>query len=168
MKIVWPPCDNIFQIHTKRPPNLYFVNSYFADGLLAWEAKFHIQPVFTHCKAISYMCAYLSKSEGECSHAMQEAFKDAFSKNLDNNNQMKSITRAYTNNRECSVQEFVYHVLRGLWLRKTFPGAIFANSNIPENCSRVYLKEEKISDLPENSQDIFRRNMLDRYKDRPN
>ena len=30
------------------------------------------------------MCTCLSKSKDECSHAIQEAFKDAFSKNLDN------------------------------------------------------------------------------------
>ena len=105
--------DNSFRIHTKRPPNLCFVNSYITDRLLAWEANLDIQPVFNHYKAISYMCACLSKSEVECSHAMQEAFKDAFSKNLDIYKQMKSIAHAYTNNRECSVQECVYHVLPG-------------------------------------------------------
>ena len=49
----------------------------------------------------------------------------------------------------------VYHVLPGQWLRITFPGVIFANSNIPEKRSRVCLKEEEISELPENSQDIL-------------
>ena len=68
---------------------------------------------------------------------------------------MKSIAHAYKNNRECSVQECVYHVLPGQWLRKTFPGVIFDNSNIPKHHSRVCLKEEKISELPENSWDIF-------------
>ena len=114
------------------------------------------------------MCACLSKSEDECSHAIQEAFKDAFRKNLDQYNQMKPIVHEYTNNRECSVQEYLYHVLPGQLLRKTFPGVIFANSNIPEKHFRVCLKEEESSELPENSQDIFQRNMLDRHKDCPN
>ena len=35
--------DDSFQIHTKRPPNSCFVNSYFADGLLAWEVSLDIQ-----------------------------------------------------------------------------------------------------------------------------
>ena len=59
-------------------------------------------------------------------------------------------------------------VLPGQWLRKTFPGVIFANSNIPEKPFRVCLKEEEVSELRENSQDIFQRNMLDHYKDCPN
>ena len=29
--------DNSFQIYAKRMPNSCFVNSYFADGLFAWE-----------------------------------------------------------------------------------------------------------------------------------
>ena len=31
--------DKSLQIHTKQPPNSCFVNSYFVDGLLAWEAN---------------------------------------------------------------------------------------------------------------------------------
>ena len=53
-------------------------------------------------------------------------------------------------------------------MRKAFAAVIFANSNIPEKLFRVFLKEEEVSELPEISQDIFQRNTLDRYKDRPN
>ena len=132
--------DNSFQTHTKRPPNSCFVNGYFADQLLAWEANLDIQPAFNHCKAISHMCTYLS-----ISHVVQEAFKNAFSKNLDNWNQRKFIAHTYTNNREFGVQEFVYHALPGQWFSK----------NISENYFRVFLKEEEISELSENFQDII-------------
>ena len=129
----------------KSTPNSCIVNSYFADGFFAWEANFDIQPVFNHYKAISYMWAYLSNSKDESSHAMQEAVKDAFTENLDDYNQLKSIVHACTNKTECSVQESVYHVLPGRWLKKTFSGIAFANSNIPEIRLRVCLKEEEIS-----------------------
>ena len=56
-----------FQIHYKRPPNSCFVNNYFCDELMAWEVLVEIQPVFNHYKAVTYMCAYLSKYENECS-----------------------------------------------------------------------------------------------------
>ena len=62
--------DQDFQIHYRRPPNSCFVNNYFCNGLMAWEANMGIQPVFNHYKAVAYMCAYLSKSEDECSLAM--------------------------------------------------------------------------------------------------
>ena len=65
--------DKYFQIHLKRPSNSCFVNNYFSDGLLSWEANLDIQPVFNHYKAVAYMRSYLSKSEDECSQAMTQA-----------------------------------------------------------------------------------------------
>ena len=158
--------DRDFQIHHKRRPDSCFVHNYFADGLQAWEANMDIQPVFNHYKAVSYMCAYLSKSEDECSYGMTQVVKDAFEKNIDNYEQMKLIAKVYTNKRECSVQECVYSILAGQWLRKTFPGVIFANSNIPEKRFRVCFSKKELNELPEDSKKLFKRNMLDRYVDR--
>ena len=160
--------DDDFQIHLRRLPDLCFVNNYFADGLIAWEANLDIQPVFNPYRAVTYMCAYLSKSEDECSHLMKQATEDAFEKKLDNYNQMKLIAHSYINGKECSVQECVYHVLSGPWLRKTFPGVVFTNRNVPEKRFGVCLREDEISDLPEDSKEIFKRNMIDCYIDRPN
>ena len=42
-----------FQIHTRRPPDSCFVNTYFADVSLTWNAK----------------------AQDECSQAMKHAFK---------------------------------------------------------------------------------------------
>ena len=47
--------DKNFQLHLKRPLNSYFVNNYFLDGLLSWEANLDIQPVFNHYKAVPYI-----------------------------------------------------------------------------------------------------------------
>ena len=160
--------DADFQIHLNRPPNSCFVNNYFDEGLSAWKANIDIQPVFNHYKAVTYMCAYFSKSEDETSEAMKQAAKEAVNLNKTNFEQMKSVARAYATKRECSIQEAVYLLLPELWLRKTFPGVIFANSNMPENRFRVCRSKEEIDELPEDSCDIFKQNMIDRYIDRPN
>ena len=86
-----------------------------------WEANMDIQPIFNHFKAVAYMCAYLSISEDECSLALTEAVRDAFEKELDNHERMRSVANAYLNKRKCNIQECVYHVL---------PGVTFANSNV--------------------------------------
>ena len=65
------------QVQQYRPPNSCFINNNFPDGLRAWQANIDIQPVFNHYKAVSYMCAYFSKSEDEVSKGMQEAAKEA-------------------------------------------------------------------------------------------
>ena len=74
----------------------------------------------------------------------------------------------YVNKREYNVQECVYHILAGQWLRKTSPGVIFANIKVPETRYRVYRDEKDISELPKDSTDIYKRNMIDRYIDRRN
>ena len=99
---------------------------------------------------------------------MKQAVRDAFEKELNNYEQMKSVANAYINKRECSIQECVYHILLGQWLKKAFPGVVFANSNIPEKGFRLCLAKHEISELPEDSKKIFKRNMVDRYIDRPN
>ena len=160
---------NNFQLHFKRPPNSCVVNSYFCGGLMTWEANIDIQPVFNHSKVVAYICAYLSKPENECSVAMKQGVRDAFEKELNNYEQMKSVTNVYINKRKCSIQQFVQHILPGQWLkRKTFPGVIFANSNKPEKGFRLCLAEQEISELPEGSKKIFKQNMVDRYIDWPN
>ena len=126
-----------------------------------------IQPVFNQYKAILYVCSYFAKSEDQCSEAMKEAAKLAIENKLDNSQAMKMVIRAYLSKRECSVQEAVYHILPELHLRKIFPGVCFANSNLPEERTKILLTEEEMNLLPEESTDIFRRNNLDRYMDRP-
>ena len=65
--------DSGFQIYYNRTPNSCFLNNYFYDGLMAWQANMSMQQVFNHYKAVAYMCAYLSKSENECSVAIKQA-----------------------------------------------------------------------------------------------
>ena len=56
--------DSDFQVHFKRQTNSCFVNNYFAESLLAWQANIDIQPVINHYKAVAYMCAYFFKVRG--------------------------------------------------------------------------------------------------------
>ena len=134
---------------------------------MAWEANMDMQPVFNHCKAVAYMCAYLSNSESKCSVAMKQSVQDTFERERDNYEQMKSAANAYISKREHSIQECVHYILPGQWLKKTFPGVIFANSNVQEKLFRLCLNEDEIFELPEDSNKIFKRNAAYRYIDRP-
>jgi len=160
--------DNSYQIHFKRSPNSCFTNNYFKEGLLAWEANIDIQPVLDYYKAVAYMCAYLSKSEDESSEAMKQAAKESYETGKSAFEKMKAVSKAYRTHREMSIQEAVSIVLPEIWLRKTRPLVTFANSNLPEKRYRVCRSEEEIANMPEDETDIFKKNMLDRYTDRPN
>ena len=160
--------DSGFQIHFKRSPKSCFTNNYFAEGLMAWKANIDIQPVLDYYKAVSYMCDYISKSEEESSEAMKKAASEAMQSGETLYKQMKSIAKAYRTHREMSVQEAVAVVMPEIWLRKTSPAVMFANSNLPEKRYRICRTEDEILSMPPDSNEIFKRNMLDRYIDRPN
>ena len=51
---------------------------------------------------------------------MKQTVRDAFEKELNNYEQMKSVANAYINKRECSIQEGVYHIFPVKWLKKHF------------------------------------------------
>ena len=63
---------------------------------------------------------------------MKQAAKEAFKNNMHHCDTMKAIAKAYLSNRECSVQEAVYHILPELKLRRIFPVVYFVNINPPE------------------------------------
>ena len=60
-----------------------------------------IQPVFNKYKVVTYMCQYFSKTKGQYSKPMKEAAKEAFENNMHYHETMKTIAKAYLNNREC-------------------------------------------------------------------
>ena len=80
---------------------------------------------------------------------------------------MKTIAKASISNRECYVQEAVYHILLELKQKKIFPEVYFVNTNPPEERVQVLLSEKELSKLPDNSQNIFKKSNIDRYMERP-
>ena len=159
--------DNSYQLHLRRPTNSCFVNNYFDIGLLAWEANIDIQPVFDYYKSVTHMCSYLPKHKDECSQAIKQAFKESLERGAGSYEQMKSVAHVYVSKRECSQQEAVYQVMPELWLRKVFLGVLYASSNIPEKRVRIMMSKKEIIQLPEESTDIYKRNMTSRHLIRP-
>ena len=135
--------DSAFQIHFKRDPKSCFINNYFEDGIMAWEANLDIQPVLDYYKAVSYMCAYISKSEDESSEAMKQAARETYESGKPAFERMKSVARAYRTHQEMFVQEALTIALPELWLRKTCPTVVFANSNLPEKDTGFVVAKQK-------------------------
>ena len=62
-------------LHLRRPTDSYLVNNCFDLGLFAWDENIDIQLVFNYCKAVTYICSYLSKDEDDCPQAIEQVFK---------------------------------------------------------------------------------------------
>ena len=160
--------DEDLELHLKRQPDSCFVNNYFDVDLKAWQANMDMQPVFNVYMAVTYMCQYFSKTENQCSQAMKQTAKEAFENNIHHQDTMKTINKAYLSNRECSVQEAVYHILPELKLRRIFPTVYFVSTNLPEERVRVLLSKKELSELPDDSSNIFKKSNIDCYVKRPN
>ena len=113
------------------------------------------------------MCPYFSKTEDRCSHAMKQAAKEAFEGNMHHYDTVKTVAKAYLSNRECSVQEVVFHLQPELKLKRIFPAVYFINTNPPEERVQALLSEKELSELPDNSLNIFRKCNIDLYMERP-
>ena len=87
---------------------------------------------------------------------------------MHNQDTMKTIAKACLSNWEYSVQEVVYYILPELKLRRIFPAVYFVNTNLPEETVWVLLSKKELSELPDDSSNIFKKSNFDRYVERPN
>ena len=67
-----------------------------------------------------------------------------------------------------SLQEVVYHNLPELKLRRVFRVTHFVDTNVLEERTQVLLSKKELIELPDDSQNIFKKLNIDRYIDRPN
>ena len=159
--------DNDFELHLKRPVDSCFINNYFEAGIKGFRANVDLQPVFNHYKCITYVCSYFSKDETECSQGIMNAAKEAKTENLDVRESLKKVGAAFLSCREVSAQECVYRSLPELWLRKTFPVTVFVNTGLPQERLRIAKCQQELEELDDDSTDIFKSNIIERYSDRP-
>ena len=159
--------DSDYELHLRRPIDSCFINNYFIAGIKGFRANVDLQPVFNHYKCITYVCSYFTKDETECSQAIVNAAKEAKKENMKVRDGLKKIGAAFLSTREVSSQECVYRCMPELWLKKIFPATIFVNTNLPEKRIRVAKSQQELDDLDDESTDIFKSNIVERYAIRP-
>ena len=64
--------------------------------LQAWTANIVIQSVLNNYKAITYMCAYFSKTENETSEAIKQAVKEAYMSENTELEKLRAVAKAYS------------------------------------------------------------------------
>ena len=159
--------DSDFELHLKRPADSCFINNYFVAGIKGFAANVDLQPVFNHYKCITYVCSYFTKDETECSQAIMNAAKEAKAANMNIRDGLKKIGAAFLSTREVSSQECVYRSMPELWLRKIFPATVFVSTDFPEKRVRVAKTQIELDELDDDSTDIFKSNIIQRYSIRP-
>ena len=160
--------DSDFELHLKRPLDSCFINNYFLAGVKGFRANVDLQPVFNHYKCVTYVCSYFTKDETECSQAIANAAKEAKASNLAIRESLRKIGAAFLSTREVSAQECVYRCMPELWLRKVFPKTVFVSTALPEKRVRVAKSQQELDELDDDSTDVYKSNIIERYSIRPN
>ena len=157
--------DSDYDLHLKKSLNICFTNNYFIAGVKGFAANVDLQPVFNHYKCITYICSYFTKDENECSQAIMNAAKEA---NLNIKDGLRKFGATFLSTREVSSQECVYRCMPELWLRKIFPKTVFVSTNLPDKRLRVAKNHQELDELDDDSIDIYKSNIIERYTIRPN
>ena len=159
--------DSDFNLHLKRPPDSCFINNYFLAGVKGFKANVDLQPIFNHYKCVTYVCSYFSKDETECSQAILNATKEAKDSNLNITDKLRKTGTAFLCTREVSSLECVYRCMPELWLRKVYPKTVFVRTGLPEKRVRVAKNQTELDALDDDSTDIYKSNIIERYRMRP-
>ena len=114
------------------------------------------------------MAAYFSRSESEISEALTLAERDIKHKNINVRDAMKKVACSLISARHSQYkkQEAVYNILPELWLRK-LSGILLINKNLQENRIRMLQSKEELEVLSDDSTNVFKQNIIDKYMDQP-
>ena len=80
---------------------------------------------------------------------------------------LKKLVQLFYLLREVSSQESVYRCMPELWLRKIFPKTVFVSTDLPERRLRVAKTQQELDELDDDSTDIYKSNIIERYSLRP-
>lgn len=96
------------------------------------------------------------------------AAKEAKESNLNLKDGLRKIGAAFLSTREVTSQECVYKCMPELWLRKIFPKTVFVSTDLPEKRLRIAKGQQELDELDNDSTDIYKSNIIERYSIRPN
>ena len=140
------------------------INAFNPELLLAWKSNMDIQFVSSLHGVVAYICAYMTKDEPE---SMQQCVREALAELPPDSSRFKKIFKIGTvilSKRELCAQEAVYKVL-GIPLRSASRTFMELNTRPVEH--RVRMLRRDFHYLPDDSMDIFARNTITRYAERP-
>ena len=155
--------ERVSIVHSRNLKSVW-VNQYNKHVLRAWNANCDIQFVCDVYACVQYIVAYISKSERELGKVLQAVHDEISTGDNDSKKCMKELGHAFIKNREVSAQEAVYRVC-GLSLKEFSRKVEFIP--VGENPTRLSLPLSVIKSKSDDDDNIWAKNKVDRYKNRP-
>ncbi|KAK3094305.1 hypothetical protein FSP39_000082 [Pinctada imbricata] len=148
----------------QRTPQEININYYNPDLLRTWCANLDVQYCLDPYACITYMVAYITKDEREMGNILHSISQEAASESW--STKMRKCARAFLNARELSAQEAVYRLMSFPLFKCSFR-TVFVPADLPQNRVRLLKPLSRIQEMDDGDEDIFQKNIIDRYSVRP-
>lgn len=154
-------------VFLKRKTSEIFVNPYNKKLLLLWKANMDIQFVLDPYACAKYVVGYVAKAEGGCSKLLREAAKDVRKGNSSIREHLLKFAKIMMTASEIGAQEAAGFLL-GLPNTLSSRQDIYINTSPKLERIGILKSKEELSKLPNDSQDVLEKGLIDHYSQRPN
>ena len=131
----------------KRQPSEIWVNNYNPHILKAWQANMDIQFCLDNYAVITYITDYLTKGDAGLTRELKKALLET--KHCNNFDQLNHLKMTYFKNKQVSVAEAAYRLIKGLDLKKSNIACTYLATGYPKNRASFFRPAsiaEKIAD----------------------
>ncbi|MCP4351134.1 MAG: hypothetical protein GY795_37190 [Desulfobacterales bacterium] len=142
------------------------INPYCPKILGTWRANIDVQFITNVYACAAYILSYVCKAEKELSATMKEAVAQ-LPDNCSAREYMFSAGNSFVHGRELGTIEAVYRASPSMQMRHQTRAVQWIPVGYPEERVRLLKKENRINHLADESEDVFEKNLLDRYSQRP-
>ena len=146
----------------ERKPSEIWVNNYNPTMMLAWQANMDIQFCMDSYAIITYITDYLTKGDAGLTKELRKALKET--KNCNNFEQLNYLKLTYFKNKQVSVAEATYRLIRGLDLKKSSIACIYLATGYPKNRSSFF-RPAKSAEKPVDTENVSEENPIAEEED---
>lgn len=160
--------------HTRRQKVIHkreigdeWVNPYNPTLLLAARSNIDVQFITSAWDLVNYLIGYATKAEKDVCSAMKEV-KDNIeaADNASAREKLRSLGNTFIYARSVSIQEAIYRTT-SLPMSISKPRVIFIPSDMPHQRHGMLKPKHRLSNVDDNSEDVFEKGIIDRYSQRP-
>ncbi len=154
------------KVFYERKPNALRVNPYMKGMLAVIKANHDVQYPLDIYALVCYVADYLLKSQKGLSATLEQACMDVLDGDMRLKQQIRHIGYKLLSTIETSAPEACYYIMQIPFTRCSVE-VVFIPTSPPEDRTYILKSEAELSELPEDSRDVLKSNIIVSYAKRP-
>ncbi len=154
------------KVFYERKANALRVNPYMKGMLAVIRANHDVQYPLDIYALVCYVADYLLKSQKGLSATLEQACMDVLDGNMKLKQQIRHIGYKLLSTIETSAPEACYYIMQIPFTRCSVE-VVFIPTSPPEDRTYILKSEAELSELPEESRDVLKSNIINSYGKRP-